>query len=44
MNWAEDCLAPAALAAFPDALLRKHIPPERLAKLWRPPAFCQWRP
>jgi len=41
MNWAQDCLAPAALAAFPESLLKKHIAPERLAKLQQRPAYCQ---
>jgi len=43
MNWARDCLAPAALAAFPDALLKKLIPPARLVNLQETPAYCHWR-
>jgi len=43
MNWTRDCLAPAALPAFPDALLKKLIPPERLVNLRETPAYCHWR-
>jgi hypothetical protein len=43
MNWTQDCLAPAALAAFADALLNKLIPPARLVNLRKTPAYCYWR-
>lgn len=43
MSWTRDCLAPSALAAFPEALLKKVIPPARLAKLRTIPAYCDWR-
>ena len=37
------CLARAALAAFPDALLKKVIPRARLVNLRETPAYCHWR-
>jgi hypothetical protein len=43
MNWPRDCLARAALAAFPDALLKDLIPPARLVNLRETPAYCHWR-
>lgn len=43
MNWTRDCLAPAALAAFPDAMLKKFITPARLDNLRKMPAYCRWR-
>ena len=43
MNWMRDCLAPAALPAFPDDLLTKLVPPERLANLRGTPAYCHLR-
>lgn len=43
MNWSRDCLAPAALAAFPDAMLKKFIMPPQLEKLRATPAYCYWR-
>ena len=43
MNWPRDCLAPAALAAFPEGLLKQVIPPARLVKLRETPGYCFWR-
>jgi hypothetical protein len=43
MNWTRDCLAPAALAAFPDALLKKLIPPAQLVNLRETPTYCHWQ-
>jgi hypothetical protein len=43
MNWAEDCLARNALAAFPDSLLKKVVPPARLVNLRDRPGYCYWK-
>lgn len=43
LNWTRNCLAVAALAAFPDAMLKKFVPPTRLANLKAMPGFCRWR-
>ena len=43
MNWPRGCLAPAALATFPGALLKDLIAPDRLVHLRRTPGYCYWR-
>ena len=43
MNWMRDCLAPAALDAFPDELVKAHISPSRLANLRKIAGYCSWR-
>jgi hypothetical protein len=43
INYMRSCLAPAALGAFPDPLVKKLISQVWLENIRRTPAYCSWR-